>query len=411
MPGRVAYVMSRFPRLTETFIVREMDALRARGWDIQVYPLVVEHPRVVQPAARAWMPRVEHVPFMSRGVLAENSRTWLAHPQAYGALFGRAVAENRTSLKFLSRALALFPKAVYTARRMQEQGVEHIHAHFATHPALQAWLIHHLTGIPYSVTVHAHDIFVRQEMLALKLRDAAFVVAVSEYNRERVARVAGPEVRARTHVVHCGIVPSEYTVHACVPHERFEVVSVGALEPYKGFPYLVRACARLREMGVPVHCRIIGGGPERSHLQQLITDAGLDGVVELLGPQPHDMIAHILPQVDCYVQPSVVTPAGKMEGLPVSVMEALACALPVVASDLSGIPELVRPGETGYLVPPADAESLAHTLRAVYENPAAAEALGQAGRAKVLAEFDLQSNVSQLSALFEQVVALSEKRT
>ncbi len=409
MPARIAYIMSRFPRLTETFILREMDELRYRDWDVQIYPLVVEHPRVVQPQAHAWMSRVQRVPFLSRGVLASNSRAWRDHPKEYGTLLNRALAENRTSLKFLSRALALFPKAVYTARHMQQKDIRHIHAHFATHPALEAWLIHQLTGISYSVTVHAHDIFVRQEMLSVKLRDAAFIVAISEYNRDYLARTIGPWVRSKTHIIHCGIMPDEYTVRVPFPHERFEVVSIGSLEPYKGHRYLIEACAALRDKGIPVHCRIIGGGGERRMLEQLVSKIRMERAIELLGPQSHDAIAQILPTADCYVQPSIVTPTGKMEGLPVSITEALACGLPVVASSISGIPELVVPDETGYLVPPADATALARTLAGVYANPAQAQAIAQHGRARVLADFDLRTNVGKLSALFEQVVARSEK--
>ncbi|MGH2522290.1 MAG: glycosyltransferase [Anaerolineales bacterium] len=140
---------------------------------------------------------------------------------------GRALWENRTSPNFLLRAMALLPKAVYATRLMQREGIRHIHAHYATHPAFVAWVIHRLTGIRYSITVHAHDIFVHTAMLATKLREAAFVVAISEYNREYLARVVGEWVRDKIHLVHCGITPDAYRPRpaSSTPNKHFEIIS------------------------------------------------------------------------------------------------------------------------------------------------------------------------------------------
>ncbi|RME99650.1 MAG: colanic acid biosynthesis glycosyltransferase WcaL [Chloroflexi bacterium] len=398
--------MSRFPHLPETFILREMNALEELGWQVALYPLVRQEQAVIHAEAQPWLPRVNHIPFMSSAVVGVNARTLRQSPGAYGRLWQQVVRENASSAKFLVRAAALFPKAVAAAEQMVQEGVEHIHAHYATHPALVAWLIHKLTGISYSVTVHAHDIFVRQEMLATKLRDAAFVAAISEYNRAFLSRTVGPWVRAKTHVVHCGIVPELYAPvqHNANPKKQLEIITIGSLQPYKGQSHLIEACALLRDLGIPFRCRIIGGGEERSRLEQTIREMELGQQVELLGPQPQDEVARMLPQADCYVQPSVVTPSGKMEGIPVALMEALACQLPVVATAISGIPELVRPGETGYLVPPADAAALAGALSNVYAHPADAHRLAVAGRQRVLREFSLRPNVEQLAQLFEATI-------
>jgi glycosyltransferase involved in cell wall biosynthesis len=397
--------MSRFPHLPETFILREMTELERHGWQVALYPLILQEQAVVHGEAQGWIPRAQWTPFVSAEVLAANSRALVGSPLRYAGLWRQIVWENRTSPNFLGRALALLPKAVAMARRMQQEGVAHIHAHYATHPALVAWLIHKLTGISYSITVHAHDIFVRTEMLATKLRDSSFVVAISEYNREYLARVVGPWVREKVHVVHCGVEPSQYQLRSALPERGgpFEIISIGSLQPYKGQRYLIEACSLLREQGVPVHCRIVGGGEEREALEAMIRAARLEGVVELLGPKPQEEVARLLPAAHCYVQPSIVTPSGKMEGIPVALMEALACALPVVATSLSGVPELVRAGETGRLVPPADAKALADALAAVYADPEGAAEMALKGRTLVMEEFALQSNVARLSALFERV--------
>lgn len=412
MSRRLAYLMSRFPHLPETFILREMVELQRQGWEVALYPLILQRQTVVHADARPWLARAEQVPFISAGVVATNAATLARTPRRYGTLLGQTLWENRSSPNLLVRAVALLPKAVSLARRMQAEGIAHVHAHYATHPALVAWLIHRLTGISYSITVHAHDIFVRTAMLATKLREAAFVVAISEYNRQHLAQVLGPWVRARTHVVHCGIVASDYEVRTSppAPGEPFELINVGSLQPYKGQRHLIQACALLRERGIALRCRIVGGGKERSALERLIAQAGLESVVELLGPRPQEEVARLLPTAHCYVQPSIITPSGKMEGLPVALMEALACNLPVVATSLSGIPELVRHGETGLLVPPADAAALADALLAVYEDPRGAARMATAGRALVLREFDLRANVTQLAALFEQATQPRSER-
>jgi colanic acid/amylovoran biosynthesis glycosyltransferase len=398
--------MSRFPALSETFILREMSELERQGWQITLYPLIFQHEPVVHEDARAWTGRARRSSLMSRPVAEAAARRVARGAGRAGALWLRALWESRSSFNLFTRALALFPQATYMAQQMQREGVAHIHAHYATHPALVAWLIHHLTNVSYSVTVHAHDIFVHEAMLATKLREASFVASISEFNRDYLSRVAGPWIREKTTIVHCGIDPDRYTARGGPrgASEPLEIISTGSLRQYKGQPYLIEACALLQSRGIPFRCRIIGEGPERATLERLIREAGLEQRVLLLGAQSQEAVARLLPSAHCYAQPSIVTPSGKMEGIPVSIMEALACHLPVIATSISGIPELVLNGETGILVPPADAVALADAMAFVYRNPAIAHDLARRGREHVLGEFSLTPNVSRLAGLFEQVV-------
>lgn len=409
MTGTIAYIMSRFPHLPETFILREMSELERLGRPVALYPLIQQRQSIVHAEARAWLPRARYTPHLSPAVALANARAMVGRPGACLRAWGLALRENLSHPGFLVRTLLVLPKATAMARQMAAEGVVHIHAHYATHPALAAWLIHRLTGISYSITVHAHDIYVRTEMLTPKVREAAFVIAISEYNRRLVARLVGDWALAKTHVVHCGVAPEDYPVAPGIETrpvgDRFDLMSIGSLQPYKGHRYLIDACAILRERGIPVRCRIVGGGAERADLEARIRQAELDGTVELLGAQPQEEVARLLPTAHCYVQPSVITRSGKMEGIPVSLMEALACRLPVVATDISGVPELVRPGETGYLAPPEDAPALADRLAEVYAQPAQAARLAEAGRQLVLREFNLHTNVKTLAALFATVAA------
>jgi colanic acid/amylovoran biosynthesis glycosyltransferase len=402
---KIAYLMSRFPHLPETFILREMIELERQGWQIALYPLIRQEIAVIHPEVELWLPRIRPLPFMAPEVLGTNIQALLRNPFRYLGLWAKTLWENRHSSDFFIRALALFPKAVYAAKRMQQEKITHIHAHYATYPALVAWLIHQLTGISYSITVHAHDIFVDRTMLAPKLAAAAFIVAISEYNRDYLAQHIGEWVRLKTHVVHCGIEPEKYVprLNGTGWQERFELVSIGSLQPYKGQSYLIEACALLKARGIPVHCCIIGGGEEQARLEKLIAQLNLQTTVELAGPQPQEEVARLLSTAHCYVQPSIITPSGKMEGIPVALMEALATSLPVVATAISGIPELIYPGKTGYLVPPADATALAAALAEVYTAPAEAIRLGKAGRELVLKEFELKMNVSLLAQLLAEL--------
>lgn len=397
---RVAYIMSRFPGLSETFILREMCELAERGWQLELYPLVLQPDAVVHAEAVEWIAKAHHP--TGSVILGANLGLFFSHPLMYLAVLARIIAGNIRSPKFLSRALFLFPKAVWMARELPIYNVAHVHAHYATHPALAAWIIHQITGISYSVTVHAHDIFVDRSMLESKLREASFIVAISNFNRQYLVEHLGSWVGEKISIVHCGIDPERYMPHLLRSEakQRFEILSIGSLRPYKGQKYLIEACDVLRSHGIPFHCRIVGEGELRTPLLEQIAELNLHDFVELVGVKTQHEVALLLSESDCYVQPSVVTSSGKMEGIPVALMEALACALPVVTTSISGIPELVRQGETGWLVPPANAEALAEAVERIYNNLEEAALLGASGRDLVLQEFDLQKNVLRLELLF-----------
>lgn len=401
---KIAYIMSRFPHLPETFILREMTALAESGWQISLYPLILQEQEIVHPEAKSWLAQAKNLPFLSWDVLVANGRYLKQNPVRFISVWIRTLKENWQSFNFFLRALALLPKAAYAAHLMQQEGIDHIHAHYASHPALVAWIIHQLTGIPYSMTVHAHDIFVRTAMLKTKLQDVTFVAAISEFNREYLANLLGDWVCDKIHIVHCGILPENYHPHTneLRSDQPIEIISIGSLQPYKGQKYLIEACAYLREQGIPFRCRIIGEGEERDNLEQQISEHQLGSQVKLLGAKTQEEVATLLRTAHCYIQPSIITETGKMEGIPVSIMEALACDLPVVATQLSGIPELVRADETGYLVPSADASALAAAIIQIYRNYGLAKQLATNGRRLVLQEFELTGNVNRLSHLFQQ---------
>lgn len=407
-PLRVAYLMSRFPKLSETFVLYEMLELERIGVRVEVFPLVREREASMQPGAEGFVRRAHDLRLTSRPVLAAQWHWLRRRPRRYLATWGRAVLGNARSPKFLLRSLAVVPLASAFARRIEALDVDHVHAHWATHPALAAWVIGRLTGRTYSFTAHAHDIYVERPMLAEKLRGAAFAVTISDYNLRLLTGWYG-RIADRVEVIHCGVDAavfrprSEADAAEAARDGRFEILSIATLQPQKGHAVLVAAAGRLVKRGIPVRVRMVGEGEERPALEAAIAAAGLTEHVQLLGRQPRDRVVALLGESDVVVQPSIVLPNGKTEGIPVALMEALASGVPVVATSVSGVPELVEDGVTGRLVPPGDDEALADALVDLQRDPALAARLAEAGRARVLASFDLRTNTRHLAERFVAV--------
>lgn len=399
----VAVVVSRFPLVTETFILREIIEMERQGQPVRLVPLIRETPVVAHREAQPWVARSLYVPFWSHAVAAANLRMLCRRPRRYLGALARVLVGSLPSPNFLVRSLALFPKSVCLAERLEREGIRHVHAHFATHPATTAWIVSMMTGAGFSVTVHAHDIFVRRTLLRPKLRAASFIRTISRFNRDfLVCRY--PEVARKTVVIHVGLDPAQYdgSRHETTDGSTNEevsgrrIISVASLRPYKGLSVLIDACRILRGRAVEFTCDIVGEGPLRAMLTEQIRRAGLEESVALIGAKPQHEVAAILRGATLLVQPSIVAPDGQMEGIPVAIMEGMATSLPVVASSLSGIPEAVIDGETGRLVEPGNADALASAIEAVLRDPPACRRMGREGRRMVEREFRIDLCVERL---------------
>ena len=399
----IAYVMSRFPKISETFILYEILEIERLGMQVEVFPLVREHEQVAHPEAQAIVDRAHYSRVVSRAVLAAQFYWLLRRPRKYLSAWWHALRGNLRSPKFLIRGVAIVAQSALFARQMQALGVQHVHAHYATHPALAAYVVHQLTGLPYSITAHAHDIYVERPMLGEKIRAASFVVAISEYNKRLLSELYGNAAAEKTVVIHCGIDPAVFQPRSMKERSGpFTIVCVASLQDYKGHPYLVDACAELKAQGLDFRCLCIGEGEDRPQIEAQIARLGLGEHVQLLGQQPRNRLTEILAQADVMVLPSVVTASGKKEGIPVALMEALATELPVVATAISGIPELIEDGKTGLLAPERDSHALASALQRLYHEPELGKQFAAAGREKVLREFNLRPNVGALRQVFLQ---------
>jgi colanic acid/amylovoran biosynthesis glycosyltransferase len=408
---RVAYVMSRFPKLTETFVLGEIVAVRALGLRVSIYPILRERQAVVQPEAVPLMAQAHYLPFLSRAILRANLRALRRSPRRYLGTLAAVARGTFGSANYFFGGLTIFPKVVRMAELMQAEGIEHVHCHFSNHPALAGFVIHRLTGIPYSFTAHGSDLHRDRHMLCPKVREAAFVVAISDYNRRLIEAECGPRAAGHVRVIHTGIDVGAFKPAVRTPDGALAILCIGTLHEVKGQAFLIDACRRLRDSGVPFVCRLVGEGPDREALARRIRDAGLGDMVHLMGPRTREEIRGLLAQSDVLVAPSVPTADGRREGIPVVLMEAMGCGLPVVASRISGIPELVSDGESGFLVPPRDAAGIAEALGRLHADPGLRSALGAAGRQTVEQRFDMATNAGEVvSAIRDAIDARARAR-
>lgn len=403
----LAVLMSRFPLVTETFILREVIELERQGRPVRLVPILHERPEVMHREALPWMGRVLHAPLLSAAVAAASLRALRRRPGRVLRLFGRLAAASAGSPGFLVKTLAIFPKSLWVAERLEAEGASHLHAHFATHPATLALIVSSLTGIPWSVTVHAHDIFVSRVLLREKLAAARFVRAISRFNQEYLERLY-PELEGRVRVIHVGIDPEVYRRLPPPPAGPAVLLCVASLRPYKGHAVLLEACRLLKDRGAVFRCELVGDGPLGPELERRIAELGLRDLVKLAGALPQNEVARRLGRSSVFVLPSVVAPDGQMEGIPVALMEAMAAGRPVVASDLSGIPELVQDGVNGLLVQPGDAEGIAAALKRLIDDPGLGRALGERGRERVEREFRLDGTVAELLGEIETHAAAAD---
>ncbi|MDT0353514.1 glycosyltransferase [Pseudonocardia charpentierae] len=388
--------MSRFPLVTETFIVRELDALVSlHDVDVELRALFPAPEGPVHDLARPWA-RILRRP---RPAAVLRGLLWAVrhHPRALLVAVAAVVTDHRRVPGLMVRALLTVAIACAHAREMEGSGTDRVHAHFATYPALAAWVCRRLTGIPYSFTVHAHDLFVDRSMLGRKIGEADVVITISEFNKRLLEQgTSGTPVE----VVRCGVRTDHYAFRPRrIPSSgAVRALCVASLQEYKGHRTLLEAIARGGACE-RLELELIGDGPQRDELEHLAGRLGLAARVRFSGAQPEHLVRQALERADLFVLPSVVARDGQMEGLPVVLLEALASGVPTVSTRLSGIPEIVVDGRTGLLAEPADIDDLHRVLEKVLAGGGDAIEWARAGRELVETEFELNRNVARLAGI------------
>lgn len=388
---KIAYLTGEYPRATDTFIQREVIALRGLGFDIVTCSIRRTGPEhLVGPEQQAEAAGTFVVLESLLNVKAHLAA--LRHPARYFNALALAWQTSPKGVRARLYQLIYFAEAVTLAHHLRRNSVDHLHNHIAKASCTVAMLASALSGIPYSFTLHGPDDFFEAVHLRLdeKIARATFVAAISDFARSQGMLYAARAHWAKIHVVHCGIDPARYGgTHSAT---GYSLLFVGRLAAVKGLPVLFEALALARKTIPALHLTLIGDGPERKTLEAEAKPLG--DAIKFVGYQSQDAVALALQQADALVLPSFA------EGVPVVLMEAMAAGLPVIATRIAGIPELVEDGISGILVPPGDAATLANAILTMLEHPEKMQAMGTAGRAKVTKDFNIQTEAAWLGSLF-----------
>ena len=404
-PG-LAYLLKKFPRLSETFILDELLAQEQLGRELHVFsrrPPDAEprHPQLARLRATCeYLPASREIDPWSELFIRDDTD-----------LLARVAALTRGgALDGHPRFPPLLAEAVLLRRRCRELGVRHVHVHFATDGALAANLLRQLGGPSYSLTLHAKDIYrstVQGALLDRLLGDASFAVTVCDANVRHLAGMVGERAMSRVRRLYNGIDLAAFTP-GDGSRDEAHVLAVGRLVPKKGFHVLVEALAVLAARGSNARATIVGDGEERTRLEQLIRERGLSARVRLAGALDRDAVLELLRSATVCCLPSLVGDDGNRDALPTVLLEALACGLPAVSTTVTGIPEILDGGRAGLIVPENDPPATAEALAALLGSGELRARLAREGRRRAEQHFDLARNSTVLRRWFD--AALSADR-
>lgn len=399
---KIAYLTGEYPRATDTFIQREVAALRAMGREVETCSIRQTGPEHhVGPEQRAEAARTFHVLKAAKSPLHLLRCHWRflsTQPKRYGAALKLALSTNPGGIKNTLYQLFYFAEAAVLGAHLQDVGVTHLHNHIAKSSCSVAMLMSEMTGIPFSFTLHGPDIFFAPDHWRLdeKIKRARFVACISHFCRSQAMSFSDAADWRKLHIVHCGIDPDLY--EEAVPdtdETSGDLLFVGRLAAVKGLPILLNALAEVPDLRLTV----VGDGPDRSALQDMARDLGVADRVDFIGYKSQREVAALLASHSIFVLPSFA------EGVPVVLMEAMAARRAVVTTKIAGIPELVEDGTSGILVTPGDVASLSEALVALKSDPKRLTQMGEAGRAKVIKDFDVSREAAWLSDLFDGYAA------
>jgi glycosyltransferase involved in cell wall biosynthesis len=389
----VGYVVSLFPSYDETFILREIKALSERGVRLTIFSLRKRRQAVVQEDARPFLSATRHAGYCSADVLAATGRALWRRPLEVARLVGIVVRGTWRYPDRLLRSIVMLPKAFLFAEVAASEGIEHLHAHWATYPATVALVMSRLTGISWSLTCHAHDIFLNPSLLPEKLERAEFVLTCTSDNKRHLETVS-PVSRHKVKVSYHGL--DLRLFRPAPPHfspGAPSILAVGSLLECKGFDILLEACGRLRRQGLDFALTLAGGGPEEASLRATVRREGLDRHVRFTGFVTQRDLVPLYQRADLFVLPAVLEIHW---GIPNVLVEALACGVPVITTALPSLTELVEDGREGLVARNRDPEDLARKMATLLRDPGLRRAMGQAGRARVESSFDIDRTIESV---------------
>lgn len=398
---KIGYVLYSFPSLSETFVQREILELERQGLTLHIFSLST--PSAKQDAKLIWKgcTQVTYISCQPRlSLLLAVLRAFLTSPLLFLSLCIIAIA-GRYRLRTLVGSLVC---AAFLAAQMKRENITHLHAHFAAETTTVAQFTHVLTGIPYSFTAHAYDIYLSsQAALASKIKMARFVVTISEYNRKYLVKLVDQNIAERIHCIYNGLNLRDFPVHlldASLPQKDQVILAVSRLVEKKGLFYLLDACHSLACQGYSFTCYIIGEGPLRQELEQRIRERELSQRVILLGARTQEQVIEMYQKTTIMALPCTISKDGDRDGIPTVLIESLYMGIPSVSTTVSGIPELITSEVNGLLVPPGDSTALADAIARLFNDSSLYARLAINGRKTIMEKFDLSCNIKQLIYLF-----------
>lgn len=398
---KIAYFVNQYPKVSHSFIRREILALERQGFEIERYALRGWDAELIDPEDLSERQKTRFVLGGGlRPLLAASLRRMVRQPRAFLRALGLTTRLWRGGERSLPLHLVSLAEAAVVAEWAERDGISHLHAHFGTNSAEVALLARALGGPTYSVTTHGADEWDRPEQLKLreKIEGSEFIVGISAFTRAQLMRWCRPQDLHKLHVVHCGVGESFHAdAHVPVPDNR-RFVCVGRLCRAKAQTLLVDAVALLRERGVPIELVLAGDGEERPDVEARIRQHRLEGQVRITGWIGGAQVRDELLAARGMVLPSLV------EGLPVVIMEAMSLRRPVLATWVAGVPELVRHGVDGWLFEAGSVEAIAGALQACLETPVdALRSMGERARERVLERHDIDREAAKLAVLLRGV--------
>jgi glycosyltransferase involved in cell wall biosynthesis len=402
-PMRIGYLTSRYPAVSHSFVMREVEAVRRAGVEVRTLSIhrAPDHELLSDADREAQRTTFSVLPISPLQLVARHVRAFATRPRRYLATVAHALRLSPPGLRGKLFQVFYFAEAIVLWTRCERDGVRHIHAQFADAATDAAMLAAHFGGPEWSwsLAVHGPVEFynVRLYRLAEKLESARLAIAISDFGRSQLMTLLPAEQWPKLHVVHCGVEPSVYApVDGRDNGGGFEILCVGRLIDLKGQTVLVDAVAALRQAGVDARATLVGDGPRRADLERRARELGVADHVTLAGSVGQDRIR------EYYARAHVFCLASFAEGVPVVLMEAMAMGVAVVTTRIMGVPELVEHERTGLLVRPGRPDELVLALQRLAGDPEERDRLGAAGRQKVLQEYDVARSGEQLRAIFEQ---------
>ncbi|SHL55912.1 Glycosyltransferase involved in cell wall bisynthesis [Roseovarius marisflavi] len=398
MSGPIAYLTGEYPRATDTFIQREVAALRAHGMVVETCSMRRTGPEHhTGPEQRLEACQTFHVLEATTSPL-RLIRAHLAafkRPKRWFRALCLAWRTSSGGIKSTLYQLIYLAEAAVLADHLRRRGITHLHNHIAKSSCTVAMLMSEMSGIPFSFTLHGPDIFFEPYRWRLdeKIARARFVACISDFCRSQAMAFSAPKHWAKLHIVHCGVDPARYD--AAAPDAPAHLLFVGRLAAVKGVPVLFAALSDLLPAHPDLHLTLVGDGPERGDLERVAQAMGLAAHLTFAGYRSQSEVAGLLAQSTALVLPSFA------EGVPVVLMEAMAARLPVITTRIAGVPELVEHGKSGFVVAPGDEGALSAALALILDDADLRRAMGEAGRARVLAEFTSDAEGAWLAELFE----------